>query len=61
MIKDFKEEFDLDQNDRPVISYILSWVKRVYDSVGDKETLETKLNSVNMAVEMLGSLNKHSV
>ena len=61
MIKDFKEEFDLDQNDRPVISYILSWVKRIYDSVGDKETLETKLNSVNMAVEMLGSLNKHSV
>lgn len=61
MIKDFKEEFDLDQNDRPVISYILSWVKRVYDSVGDKDTLETKLNSVNMAVEMLGSLNKHSV
>ena len=61
MIKDFKEESDLDQNDRPVISYILSWVKRIYDSVGDKETLETKLNSVNMAVEMLGSLNKHSV
>jgi len=36
MIKDFKEEFDLDQNDKPIITYILGWVKRIYDSISDK-------------------------